>query len=158
MYEFITRSVNVNYIPLFHAAINSNGPKLMHAQNGYTFSVIQTKTKLTKTNWIALIKYCKQKRNCEILIGYRLEMGQVFFCDCILSILLLCSINIICLVYLLHTCVDCHRYWFYNLLSGLRLIEAYHRSFSYEQKSRHPIRIQNHGFHILYVFTIFSPT
>lgn len=42
----------------------------------------------------------------------RHELGQVFFCDCILSILLLCSINIICFVYLLHTCMDCCWCWY----------------------------------------------
>lgn len=86
------------------------------ARNGYATAIIPIKITHTRkfirnTNDIA-------KNVC------RHEMGQVFLCDCILSILLLCAINIICFVYLLRTCTDSCRCWLYQC--EFRLSSVFH--------------------------------
>lgn len=37
---------------------------------------------------------------------FRLHFGQVYICDCVLAILVLCGINLICIVYILQSCID----------------------------------------------------
>ena len=46
------------------------------------------------------------KQNFDLNWICRLELGQVLLCDCLLSIVVLCAINIICIIYILQTCID----------------------------------------------------
>lgn len=49
--------------------------------------------------FLSLNRIWKQSKN------RRYENEQVFFCDCILAMVLLCSINIICIIYIFYSCV-----------------------------------------------------